>query len=502
MAIDTQDPEFESMITNPKFMKLTRPQQIQLVTEFKQQKRMITPKPEGFLQNALKVVGDISHKVNIGTDAMVNTATFGAARPMGKLIDKGISALIPPPQNPNPQQQEMMARGEKLMNPRPELSPGEGIGGFMSMMTNPVKYNENIIEGLGSALGFMGGGPGSVYQGTEKAIAGVAPGILRSAGARAVAGGASGFSAPGDLGERARMAGAGALLAPVLGAGTDLAGGAIRKIGGFAKDLKGAEIPSIKGKIATAEGDIVATQQKVNDLVKLGPEKIKGKAQEIYKGFQKDFGEGLGNLKWNMNGGQFEEAFQNAARDLGGWQNPGSPGARMMELADSFKGQRLKAFSPKDVQSMVKQITGGMDQNSAIRFYKQFGEVLARDYPEFAALKEAYAPVFDILKTAKVPKSGVFREVASDKIGPEGLARAAEAEQIVGVEPSLLGQASEQGSRLRGRTEEAKALKSQLQQMINKQSGAKKSLQKFMWQTAANAVPVGGGLLIAKNIFK
>jgi hypothetical protein len=174
----------------------------------------------------------------------------------------------------------------------------------------------------------------------------------------------------------------------------------------------------------------------------------------------------------------------------------------MMEMADSFKQQRLKAFSPQEAQEMVKRFTSGMDQNSAIKFYKHFGDVLSRDYPEFAQLKADYAPVFDILDASKKLNKGTFGQVASDKIGPEGLAKAAENEQIVGVEPSLLGETSDQGSRVRGQKGELKQFQETLKEMIAKQSGAKKRVSDLAWQ-GGTALGVGGaGLALLKKMMQ
>ena len=200
---------------------------------------------EGLLQKALSTVGQIGRNVDIGTNRMVNTATFGATDALGGLLEK----ILPTP--------------EGMYNPTiatPESSPGQGINGFIHMISHPMEHQENLAEGIGNTAGFIGGGPGKIFSGIEKAGIKYLPKLLeigKTVG-RSAGGVASGFSAPGSLEERSSNAKLGGILGPVLGKVGDVGVGTVQGIGKFFNKLTGKNIRAVNADIQRTQGDILS----------------------------------------------------------------------------------------------------------------------------------------------------------------------------------------------------------------------------------------------------
>lgn len=213
--------------------------------------------------------------------------------------------------------------------------------------------------------------------------------------------------------------------------------------------------------------EINTTKSSIQDIIKMGPGKVKSRVGDIFNEFQSEFGKRLESINSKMTSDSFSKVLESTANDLGGSDIPGSIGNRVSMMAKEIKGTP-RSFDPKEIQIQAKTIMDSLGANTMAKakFYNNFTNVLSDEVPELASLKSQYAPVFDIAKQSKKINSGALRDVASDKIGPEQLGEVTQAQQMMGDNPNIVEQAYAGGAKLRSQQNE-------LQKIIGRQKTAK-----------------------------
>ena len=166
MAIDTQDPEFEEMISSPVFQKLGslqngRSLQQQAVMEWKQKKRMKVPKTEDVLGNALNNIAETGRTAfQVGQGAMQNLPQNIAENPMSFAMSgapgvqtlagaQGITGLKDLLFGGGKIEPETTEFSEAYMKPQSDLGQIVGsVGNLLTSLINPAKMVGNIPESL------------------------------------------------------------------------------------------------------------------------------------------------------------------------------------------------------------------------------------------------------------------------------------------------------------------------------------------------------------------
>ena len=260
-------------------------------------------------------------------------------------------------------------------------------------------------------------------------------------------------------------------------AAADIAPWAAMGMGAATSGAKGINRLFSKGSLPQ---EVETAKGSMQDLVKLGPEKVKGRVSDIFNEFQNHFGKEIEKVNGFLHSGHFEEALRNTADDLGAVDVPGSPGYNVAKLADSFK-DKTRLFTAPEIQAQTKELMKSFDHLTKSKFYNHFTQILSKEFPELSNLKASYAPVYDIANKSKFINSGRLGRAASGKMGPEELGRMAEAEQMLGDEPGVVSKTVEASDALNDK-------QNQLQKIIGRRN-ALGSIGK----TFARGIPYGAG---------